>query len=114
MSFSDEPARHIRVLIVEDHPDMVLAGNVECSDDREFTPVDTRIEMNGADFAARNGAAHGSAVPHAFKFEIVKILRAPEQFVHALFAGDRSANDACCRGRTHRGEACGGRTDLCT
>ena len=88
-------------LIGKDELNVILAGNVDGGDDGELAPVDARVEVDGANEAARNGAAHRGPVPHAFALDVVDIARAAQQLVHAFFAGDGGANDAGFRARAH-------------
>ncbi len=80
-------------LVVEDEVNVILAGNVEGGHDGELGPVDARIEVDGANEAARDGAANGGAVPHAFALDVVHIAGAAEQLVDTFFAGDGRADN---------------------
>ena len=88
-------------LIGHDELNVILAGNIGGGDDGEFAPVDATVKADGANEPARNGAANGGAVPHAFALDVVHIARAAQQLVHAFLAGDGGANDAGFLARAH-------------
>ncbi len=92
-------------LVSDDKLDAILAGNVGCRDDCKFGPVDAAIKSDGADESARDGTTHCGAVPHSLALNVVDITCAAQQLLHAFLAGNRSANDAGCRGPAHGWEA---------
>ena len=75
-------------LIVHDQRDFVLAGNVGGRDDREFVPGNAVAVANAADAPARDAAAHGHAVDHVRKGEVVHVLGAAGDFFAPLFPQD--------------------------
>src|SRR5437868_6356183 len=101
-------------LIVEYQRDVVFAGDIFDGDDREFIPrneVSTTcrsrwlvwamastgsglrlFERNILDAPARGRAAHGHAVQHAVKLQIVDVERRTGNFLAAFFAGNGFAD----------------------
>ncbi len=88
-------------LIGNDHLDVILAWNIRSRDDGEFNPVDLAIKGDGANDAARDCAANGGSVPHAFTLDVVNITRCASQLVYAFLAGDGGADDAVFRRLAH-------------
>jgi hypothetical protein len=84
-------------LVGGDHLDVIGAGNVGGGDDNKLAPVDAGAKLNLTNSAARNGAAHSCAVPHASALQIVDIFRAPQDLIHPLLADLRSADNPCFR-----------------
>ena len=75
-------------LIVFDQRDFVFAGNIGGGDDREFVPRNAVAKADAADAPSRDAAAHGHAVQHFRKGEVVHVPGAARHFFPALFAGD--------------------------
>ena len=88
-------------LVRNDELDVILAGNIGGRYDSELAPIDARIKDDGANKPARDRTANRGAVRHAIAFHVVHIVRAAQQLVDSLFAGDGSAYDAGCRMRAH-------------
>src|SRR6266702_3909378 len=60
--------------------DGVLARNVGGGDDSELVPGDGRVEGDGGDAAAGDGAADGGSEPHTRQAEVVDVFGLAEDF----------------------------------
>ena len=75
-------------LIVLDQCDFVFSWNVGGGDDREFVPRNAVAEANAADASSRDAAAHGHAMQHFRKGEVVHVPGAARHFFPPFFAED--------------------------
>ena len=75
-------------LIVLDQGDFVFSWNIGGGDDREFAPRNAVAEADAADAPSRDAAAHGHAVQHFRKGEVVHVPGAARHFFPPLFAED--------------------------
>src|SRR5271154_6481126 len=87
----DRAIREAR-LIIFNQRDVVFPGNVLRGDD-EVVPVDSRPEGYLLDFAARNAAAHGRAVQHVGKRNIVNVPCSSRDFVAPFLSRRGQADD---------------------
>ena len=85
-------------LVFNQQRDAILAADVFCGDDRKFVPGNIARETNFANAAARRGAAHGDAVEHAGKNEVVNVAGTPCYFFAPFLARNRFSDTA----RIHR------------
>src|SRR5579871_3722329 len=91
LGMTDDMLREIG-LIVHDQRDDVLARNVAGGHDGEFVPREIACELNAADAPARDGAAHGYAMKHSRKGEVIHVLRLTSNFLSALLPRYGSAD----------------------
>ena len=75
-------------LVVLDRGNFVLAGDVGGGNDREFAPRNAFAKSDAADAASRDAAAHGHAVEHVRKGEVVHVPGAAGHFFPPFFAWD--------------------------
>ena len=75
-------------LIVLDQRDFIFARYIGGRDDREFAPRNAFAESDPADVPPRDAAAHGHAVQHIRKGEVVHVAGATGHFFASLFADD--------------------------
>ena len=80
-------------LIVFEERDAIFARDIFCGYDDELVPWNCRIEMDGADFSACDGAAHGHTVERIGKGDVVSVEGFTRDFLAAFFPGDRFADD---------------------
>src|SRR5205085_4691662 len=79
-------------LVEEDERDGVRARNVARRDDGELVPGDAFAEDYLADSPARDVAAHGHAVEHAGRVEVVNVARRARHLRAPLLARNRLAD----------------------
>ncbi len=87
----DELVREAR-LIVRDRGNFIFAWNILGGDDRELAPGDSAAIADAADASSRDTAAHGHAVDHSRKGEVIHILGAAGYFVPPFFPDDGMSN----------------------
>ena len=76
-------------LVVKNQHNVVLPRHVFRSNNGEFIPRDAGLESDAANFSATRRVAHGGAVDHAGKLQVVDVLRLVGDFARALLAGHR-------------------------
>jgi hypothetical protein len=84
----DAIVRQVR-LVIENQRNPIAAGNIARGDDREIGSRARGPEIDPLDVPARHRAAHGRAIQHAGKREIVDVPRLPGNLRAALEAGQR-------------------------
>src|SRR6267143_5777459 len=79
-------------LIVRDRGNFIFAWNILGGDDRELAPGDSVAIADAADASSRDTTAHGHAVDHSRKGEVIHILGAAGYFDPPFFPDDGMPN----------------------
>src|SRR5687767_3300881 len=79
-------------LVVENQRDVICAGHVLSSDDRELIPWYVAAKRDVRDLAARRRTANRRAMQHVRKRQIVDVQRLTRNLLAPLFSRKRFAN----------------------